>query len=232
MDKARLLIRLFSVFALLVAVTDARAQLTPATLGDPAAEKGLIRLIKFPETHGDASVMLQCLSIIKSNGRMKEAGCYIQNNWDPDFAAAVQEASKKALFVPAYFGNKSKDVVLLFQVEFLKTADDRTINVFLNPGSEEMVEEYGADHISPQRVLGKERWKDQCPKHARWMVFALAHVNEEGIASSIALEHRAGIVPTGPCQEAIIETVRASQFAPAISHGIAVPGSYVEPFGN
>ena len=82
--------RVTASFALLATFVTAQAQITPATLGDPNAQRNLIRLLDFPETDGDATVSLECLSIVKTNGRMKDASCYIKNNWDPDFAEAVR----------------------------------------------------------------------------------------------------------------------------------------------
>ena len=213
----------FIVFiVLVVAPLAATAQITPATLGDPESERYLLRFIEFPETHGDATVKLQCVAIIKSSGKMQDAGCYIKNNWDPDFAEAVQKASKKATFRPAMDGKKGRKIALMFRVEFLKTGDEKTINIFLNPGVEEMIEAYGQDHVSAQRVMGKEAWQKTCPTHARWLVHVRAHVNEEGVASSVELVHGGGIVPTGTCQQALIETITLSPFAPAIMDG--VPG--------
>jgi len=224
--------RFTAFIALFVVPLTATAQITPATLGDPESEYYLLRLIEFPETHGDATVQLQCVSIIKGSGKMQDAGCYIENNWDPDFAEAVRKASKKATFAPAHQGNKGKKIALMFRVEFLKTADEKTINIYLNPGDTEMIDAYGQDHISAQRVMGKEAWQKTCPKHARWLVYVRAHVNEEGVASSVSLVHGGGIVPTGNCQQALINTITSSPFAPATVDGEPVPSSYVESFGH
>lgn len=232
MNKDTYISRFTVLIALLVLCGTALAQIAPATLGDPAAERYLIRLIEFPETHGDASVNLDCVAIVKSNGKLKDAGCYIKNNWDPDFANAVEKAAKKAELSPAHTEKKGQTVALLFQVVFLKTEDDRSISVLLNPGNEEMVDAYGKDHISAQRVIGKEKWDDVCPRHAKWLVYAQAHVDENGVASSVDLVHGGGIVPTGPCQAALVETITSSPFAPAMVDGVAVPGVYVEPFGG
>lgn len=232
MITAKNIARLAALLALLIAISTAQAQLQPATLGDPAADKYLIRLIEFPDTQGDASVKLQCVSIVKANGRMKDTGCYIKNNWDPDFAQSVEKAGKKAVLSPAHTGKKGQTVALLFQVIFLKTGDDRSISVLLNPGIQEMVDAYGKDHISAQRVIGKENWGRVCPRHAKWTVFTKSHVDENGVASSVDLGHTSGILPTGPCQQALIETITSSQFVPATVDGVAVPSVYVEPFGS
>ena len=223
---------LIALAVLFATSSSAQAQLQPATLGDPSADKYLIRLIEFPETHGDAAVTLQCTSIVKSNGKMKDAGCFIKNNWDPDFALAVETAAKKARLAPAHIDKKAETVVLLFQVIFSKTKTDQSIRILLNPGMPEMVAEYGEDHISAQRVFGNERWESACPKHAKWLVYTESHVDENGKASSVDTSHRNGIVPTAPCQQALVETITMSRFLPAMVDGVAVPGVYVEPFGN
>jgi hypothetical protein len=232
MITAKNIVRPVVLFALLTTISTAHAQLQPATLGDPADERYLIRLMEFPETQGDASVKLQCVAIVKANGRMKDTGCYIKNNWEPDFAQSVEKAAKKAVLSPAHTEKKSQTVALLFQVIFLKTGDDRSISVLLNPGIQEMVDAYGKDHISAQRVIGKEKWGKVCPKHANWTVITKSHVDENGVASSVDLGHVSGIVPTGPCQQALIETITSSQFAPATVDGVAVPSVYIEPFGS
>ena len=224
--------RFIVFFAMFGASLAATAGITPANLGGPEAERYLLRFIEFPETHGDAEVRLQCVAIIKGSGKMQDAGCFIRNNWDPDFAEAVQKASEKAAFAPAMDGKKGKRIAMMFRVEFLKTGDEKTINVFLNPGVEEMLEAYGQDHISAQRVMGKETWQKACPRHARWLVHVRAHVNEEGVASSVDLVHGGGIVPTGTCQQALIETITLSPFAPATVGGEPVPSSYEESFGH
>jgi len=224
--------RFIAAVTLFIACTSVQAQLTPATLGDPGAEKYWIRLIKWPETQGDANVRLECVAIVKGSGRVKESFCYIKNNWDPEFAEAVQKAGKKAELVPATDGRKGVEVGVHFQAEFLKVKDEKTINFYLQPGIAENVEEYGQDQIGAQRELGKEPWSKACPKRARWLVLAKAFVSEEGVASSVDLEHRGGIVPTGPCAQAIIETVESSRFSPTIVDGVAVPSSYWELFGT
>lgn len=224
--------QLAAILSVLVIASTAQAQLQPAMLGDPAAEKYLPKLIGFPETQGDAAVKLQCTSLIKTNGRMKDASCLIKDNWDPDFVEAVLLGAKKAVLSPAHQDGKTETVVLLFQVIFLKKEDDFSITVRLNPGMEEMIEEYGKDHISAQRVFGSEIWESACPKRAKWLVYTESHVDENGVASSVGLSHRGGIAPTGPCQQALIDTLTQSRFAPATVDGAAVPSVYIEPFGN
>ena len=54
---------------LLVASAFAEAQISPAMLGDLEAEKNWLNLIEWPETHGDATVPLECVAIVKANGR-------------------------------------------------------------------------------------------------------------------------------------------------------------------
>ena len=233
MNTEILLQRFVSSITLLVVTAAVSAQMTPATLGDMEEKKHFGRLIVFPETHGDANVIIHCFATVKSSGRIdKQAGCYLNNNWEPIFIEAVQKASKKAVFVPARDGKKTRKIGLLFQVEFIKTEAEQAINIYLNSGIQENVDEYGPNHIGAQRVLGSESWEKACPKHAGWVVIARSHVNEEGVASSVSLGHGGGIVPTGPCQQAIVDTIESSRFSPTYIDGVAVPSSYAEPFGN
>ena len=224
--------RFVATIALFVACASAQAQLTPATLGDSEAEKYWIKLIKWPDTQGDANVRLECVAIVKGSGRLRESFCYIKNNWDPEFAEAVQKAGKKAELIPATGNGKGAEVGVHFQAEFIKVKDDRKIVFYWQPGIAENVGEYGEDHIGAQREIGKEPWAKACPKRARWLVLAKAFVGEDGVASSVDLEHRGGIVPTGPCAQAIIETIESSRFSPTLVDGVAVPSSYWELFGT
>ncbi len=203
----------------------------PALPTDLAEKKSLLNLIKWPETHGDANVRLLCQAIVKSSGKTESVSCYARNNWEPDFAEAVSKAGKKARFVPATQDNKGRKVGFYFQVEFLKKGDDKKINIYMNPGLEENVQEYGPEHVAPQRILGKEYWPDVCPKHARWTVLARGFVDENGVASSVNMTHSAGIVPTSPCLQAIVKTVETSRFSPTYVDGEAVPSAMMEYFG-
>ena len=224
--------RFIAVIALLVVTSNASAQIAPATLGDPTAESYFINYIAFPETQGDANVNIFCEAVVKANGKFRFANCAIRNAWEPDFVAAINKATKKGVLQPATENGKGVEVIVYFQVEFLKKDEQFEINIVLNSAVTENVEEYGPNHIGAQRAYQKEYWQKVCPKRAGWTIYALAHVDDQGVASSVNLEHGAGIVPTGQCQAAIIDTVASSRFAPTTVDGVAVPSSYIEPFGN
>jgi hypothetical protein len=217
--------------AYLLLAAPAQAEITPASLGNPDDEKYLLKFIGFPETHGDAKVILDCYVLVKTSGKL-DGGCYVKNNWDPDFAYAVFQATKKGRMIPAFEGKKKMEVVVQFQTLFEKIGEESTLKVLLNSGLPDNTEEYGENHIAAQRVYGHEPWRDKCPKRAEWLVNARAHVNDQGVASSVDLEHVRGIVPTGSCVTAIIETIETARYSPTLADGVAVPSSYVEPFGN
>ena len=226
--------RLSAAVTIVLVSGTAFAQSTPAMPGDPNAEKYFPKLIEFPETQGDANVRLFCQAMLKKNGKVDQSGCAIQNAWEPDFASAVAKGAKKAQFVPATIDGDGIEVLIYFQVEFLKTQEDgESINVYMNSAITENVEEYGENYIEAQRVFKKiGPWAKICPKRADWILYALAHIDEQGTPSSVNLEHGGGIVPTGECQSAIIEAIESSRFIPAIVDGVPVPSSYIEPFGN
>ena len=222
---------LLSILAALLTL-GAHAELTPAVLGDPAGERYFPTLIEFPDTQGDANVHIQCVAIVKKSGRLKDTGCYVRNNWEPEFADAVAKAGKKAALVPASDGKNGRQIFLMFRVRFTKKDGEKLIEVLLNPGTAENVDAYGDDHIAAQRAIGDEPWQKTCPKRAKWLVFARAHVDYTGVASSVDLEHGSGIVPTGNCQQAIIYTMTSSEYSPAMANGEAVPSAFIEPFSN
>lgn len=218
--------------AMLLLAGFAQAERIPSTFGDSAAERALARLIAFPKIEGKVSVMLNCVSQIQTSGKMKTTLCYVENQFDTPFAAAVQKAAKKALMTPGVIDGKKRDMYLQFRVEFIQDGDEQEILLYPNPAEPENLKEYGMGHIAAQRSIGKEPWMKVCPQRAGYVIVARAHVNIEGVASSVSLHHGAGIVPTGPCQQAIIDTVTGSDYAPATVDGVAVPSTFVEPFGN
>lgn len=208
------------------------ADRVPATFGDPEAERALGRLIVFPEIEGKVSVMLNCISQVQTSGKMRETGCYIKDQFDSPFAEAVKKAAKKARMMPAEIDGKNREIYLQFRVEFIQEGEKQEILMYANPAEPENLQEYGMHHIAAQRAIGKEPWMKVCPQRAGYIVVARAHVSMEGVGSSVSLQHGAGIRPTGPCQQAIIDTVASSDFTPTTVDGVAVPSTFVEPFGN
>ncbi|MGH8223096.1 MAG: hypothetical protein ACREQZ_08985 [Woeseiaceae bacterium] len=217
---------------LFLASWPATAERVPALFGDGSNERHFRTLLGFPEVSGDVSLVMLCFSQIEDSGKMTETGCLIRNNAEKLFFDAIDKAAKKAQLVPARIDGRARKIYLQFRVEFIKEGDSRRINMYANPGDAENIEAYGEDHVAAQRVIGKEAWMKVCPSNAQYGVTARAHVSVEGIASSTSLAHGYGIVPTGPCQQAIIEAIETSAYAPAMVDGEAVPSAYVEPFSN
>ena len=195
-------------------------------------EKSLTELIEFPELRGDTSVALSCIGIMNGKGKLEEHGCFRRNPGDETFIAAVYPAIKKARLNPAVYDGKRVHVVFQYRVQFVKTGEEETLNFVANPGYEENVKAYGQDHIAAQRVYGKEGWEKSCPRQARFVVLARANVDYDGTPGSVSLQHADGLTITAGCEKAIIDTVLASRFIPAMADGEAVPSTYVEPFGN
>lgn len=223
---------LLAAAAAIVAAPDAVAQTRPASFDAPEEERRLERLIKFPEVTGNVSVMLDCFAQVLTTGKMSSGNCYMEDKFDQPFAQAVYDAAKKARMLPATIDGSKKKVFFQYRVEFVQHDDEQTINLFPNVAVAENLEEYGPQHFSAQRVIGRESWQKTCPKRARYLILVRAHVDMEGTASSVSLEHGGGIVPTGPCQQAIIDTVLSSRYTPAMIDGEPVPSTFVEPFAN
>jgi hypothetical protein len=207
-------------------------EMRPANFEHEDEKRRLHKRIVFPKMTRDATVMLQCVSQIATNGRMKETGCYTKDQFESDFASAVIKGAKKAYMNPAIINGKSRKIYLQFRVEFIAEGDNRSIWLHLNPGHAENVEAYGYQYIAAQRVIGKEPWQDVCPQRARYLLTLKTFVGEDGQSGNPNLEKVSGIMPTVDCQKAIKDTILSSAFTPAIADGYPVPSAYVELFGN
>lgn len=220
------------VLPILLVTFSASAQTVPASFGDSADERHIIKFFQLPEIRGDYSVMLRCFATIEKKGKMKDVGCF--NSTEAEFALmqALQKAAKKARLTPALIDGKPRMIYLQFRAQFVGKGDDHKVALFLNPAEPENIEEYGEHHVAAQRVIGKEPWQKICPSRASWLIFARAHVDVDGKGSSVDLAHGGGIVPTGPCQQSIIDTIIASEYVPTMVDGEAVPSTFIEAFSN
>jgi hypothetical protein len=215
-----------------LASISAWAEFSPASVDVDEEKRSFADLLEFPDISGNVSIMMMCASQIATSGKMTETGCMIRNNGEVVFGRAVQAAAKKARVTPAEINGKEYKVYLQFRVEFIKEGDSKRINVWSNPGDAENIEAYGDEYVAAQRVIGKESWMKVCPARAQFALTARAHVSVEGVASNVSLSYGYGIVPTGTCQQAIIDTIVQSAFTPAMADGEPVPSAFVEPFGN
>lgn len=222
--------RVIPLMLLSLLATDALAQRVPATFG--SGEKSLPALIEFPELKGDTSVTLRCAALVEPKGNMEMNGCYAENPADQLFIRNIVEAAKDARVVPATVDGKAQTVYLQYRVRFVKKGSEQTIDVFPNPGVQENIDAYGEAHVAAQRVVGEEKWQDECPKNAAYLVWLKAHVAHDGTMSNPSLTHGGGLNPTPRCQQAILDTANSSLFFPALADGEPVPSTYVEPFGN
>ena len=205
----------------------------PANFDHEDPKRQFAKLLKFPETKGNLTVVLNCFSQVESSGKMKDTGCYMKDNFDTPFVVAVADAAKKARMNPAMINGKPRRIFLQFRVAFKAEGEDRIIRYYLNSGYEENMQAYGTDYIAGQRVIGKkEPWQDVCPKSAKFGLWARAYLGEDGQVSNVSLVHGNGIMPVARCQDAIKQTILASTFTPAQSDGVPVPSTFVEVFGN
>ncbi len=224
--------RFIAAITLLVASANCWAEFSPASFGDPDAEKAILRLAEFPDIKGPATITLRCAVLATSSGKFKDNMCYLESEFDQPFASSLFEASRKAKLLPATIDGREKTVYLQYAVEFIKDGEREEIILFPNPGVLENVEEYGKNHFAAQRVVGKEKWQSDCPKKKRYLVIAKAHVNELGQSSHVSLEHGGGIIPPIACQDAITRNILNSLYIPAFADDMPVPSTFVEPYSN
>ena len=205
----------------------------PADFKHSEEKRRLENLIIFPEISGNISVIMSCFSRIQTNGKMKDTGCYLKNNYDGPFQKAVSTGARKARMNPALIGGKAREIFLQFLVGFKQEKEEQTISFYLNPGYPENIKAYGSSHIAGQRAINKnETWNSACPKRARWAVYVKTYLGADGIADVPSIQHIDGVVPVAACQNAIKQTIRMSQYTPAFADGVAVPSTFVEPFSN
>ena len=182
---------------------------------------------------GKVALVLHCVSRIQPSGKMKDTGCFTQNQFEQSFNSQVVRAAKKARMIPALINGKAYEIYLQFRVEFAAEKDEMLVRLYPNTGYEENVLEYGANHSGGQRAIGrKEPWNDACPSHAKYTVWVRAYLGEDGRAASPSIEFGNGLRPISTCLDAIKQTIINSKYAPAMSNGVFVPSTYVELFGN
>jgi hypothetical protein len=222
-------IRIIIPASLLAVVAHAQGN-TPASF--EAGDKSLASLIEFPETRGDGIASVRCSAIVSSKGKLTKNGCYSDNTGTNALVAAINKAAKKARLAPAVIDGRERSVYLQYQVEFKTAGENKTVKVYGNPGVVENVEAYGIEHVAAQRSITAETWQKVCPQRLRFLVWAKAHVAASGEQSNVSIASNDGPPITEKCSQAIIDTMNASIFVPAMIDGEAVPSTYVEPFGS
>lgn len=223
------------IFALSIcsAAASAENNYRPAHFGHEEEDRRLLNRIKFPQIKGDVTVTLNCFAQLDVKGKMENTICLVKDQFDGPFAASVSEAGKKARMTPAEINGEKVKVFVQFRTEFKSKGDDQSIKIILNPGYPENVAAYGEEHVAAQRVIGgKEPWQKVCPQAARYAVYAKAYVGEDGRSDNPSIEHAGGVSPTPTCQQAIMDTILASSYVPAMVDGVAVPSTFIELFSN
>ena len=195
-------------------------------------EKSLGELIEFPELRGDATIVISCIGLMTTKGRLDEHGCYVRNPGDEAFIQSIYKVIKKARFRPAKIDGRAVSVVFQYRVQFKQEGDAKTLQFVANPGFEENVEAYGQGHVAAQREYTKETWEKACPRHAKFQIMAAANVNFDGTPGSASVKAHKGVGISPACEQAIIDNLLSSRFIPAMVDGESVPSTYAEPFGN
>jgi hypothetical protein len=226
------LISIISFLLLIATAGQASAEFRPASFDHEESKRRLANRIEFPDITGKVSAMIHCYSQIEKSGKMKETGCYLKDNYDSQFAAAIVKAAKKSSMTPALIDGKPRKVYVQFRVEFIAEGEERRIFLYANPGYTENIEAYGYDFVAGQRAIGKEPWQDVCPQRAKYVVAVRAFLGEDGHTESPSIERLSGIMPTTDCQESIKETILTSAFVPGMADGYPVPSAFIETFGN
>jgi hypothetical protein len=219
------------VIAGLISFTSAAgAQRVSAAFG--SGEDSLDKWITFPDVKGEIDKTLICQGILKPNRKLDSPACYVVAAGDELYIEAINKAVKKARFIPAQFNGKDVGVYFQYRVQFLQKEGKHAIVLLPNQGYLENIDAYGDTFVAAQRVVSREKWENVCPRKAHFVVVTRSYVGEDGIQSSINLEHGSGITISPKCREAIIETLEQSTFMPALADGEPVPSSYVEAFGR
>ena len=221
---------LIAVAGLISSANAAGDQRVSAAFG--SGEDSLDKWITFPDVKGEVDKTLLCQGILKPNGKLVSPACYIVAAGDELFNEAINKAMKKARFIPAKFNGKEVGIYFQYRVRFLQKEDKHAIVLLPNQGYLENIDAYGDSFVAAQRVVSREQWEDVCPRKAHFVVVSRSYVGEDGIQSSINVEHGSGITIGPKCHEGIVETLEQSTFMPALDDGEPVPSSYVESFGT
>ena len=91
----------------------------PASFEHPEADRQLARVIVFPkEIKGKVELVLDCVARIQPSGRLKDTGCYTDNQYQQAFTSQVIKASSRARMIPALIDGTSYEVYMQFRIAF------------------------------------------------------------------------------------------------------------------
>jgi len=91
----------------------------PASFDHPEPDRQLQRVIVFPrEIKGKVELVLDCVARIQPNGKLKDTGCYTDNQYQQAFTSQVIKASSRARMAPALVNGKPYEIYMQFRIAF------------------------------------------------------------------------------------------------------------------
>jgi hypothetical protein len=91
----------------------------PASFDHPEPDRKFAKVIVFPrEVKGKVELVLDCVARVQPSGRLKETGCYTENQYEQAFTSQVIKASSRARMIPALVNGKSYEIYMQFRIAF------------------------------------------------------------------------------------------------------------------
>ena len=91
----------------------------PASFDHPEADRQLEKVIVFPkEIKGKVELVLDCVARIQPSGRLKDTGCYTDNQYQQAFTSQVIKAASRARMIPALIDGTSYEIYMQFRIAF------------------------------------------------------------------------------------------------------------------
>jgi hypothetical protein len=91
----------------------------PASFDHPEPDRQFAKVIVFPrEVKGKVELVLDCVARIQPSGRLKETGCYSENQYEQAFTSQVIKASSRARMIPALVNGKPYETYMQFRIAF------------------------------------------------------------------------------------------------------------------
>ena len=91
----------------------------PASFDHPEPDRQFAKVIVFPrEVKGKVELVLDCVARIQPSGRLKDTGCYSENQYEQAFTSQVIKASKRARMIPALVNGKPYETYMQFRIAF------------------------------------------------------------------------------------------------------------------
>jgi hypothetical protein len=90
-----------------------------ASFDHPESDRQFENVIVFPrEVKGKVELVLDCVARIQPNGRLKDTGCYTDNQYQQAFTSQVIKASSRARMIPALVNGEPYEIYMQFRIAF------------------------------------------------------------------------------------------------------------------